>query len=340
MNLTADENRYSVSVVIPAYNIEAYLARALDSVLAQTQPPDEIIVVDDGSTDQTAAVAQRYGSQVRYIYQENAGLSAARNTGIRNATCTWIALLDGDDEWLPDKLRLQVDLLRRNPHLVWACANCYFHWVHLNKRVIMHEPDSMTSLMAGREYLDDYLIAANQDAVGNSDTMIIKRQVLIEAGLFREGLTFNEDHDMWWRIAYRRPQYGYLPQPLAIYYHNRPGSLTHCVPRNRQIDVLCELLDRHLMVAATYGRSKELRIRFAHYLTWLLPNLLEEQNNMQVLRLLHLFGYMLGRRSRIVFRLKATFPVASTSVLYVYNWLKRNIIFRRNYIRALSGSAR
>lgn len=331
MNLTADENRYSVSVVIPAYNIEAYLVRAIDSVLAQTQPPEEIIVVDDGSTDQTAAVAQRYGSQVRYIYQENAGLSAARNTGIRNANSVWIALLDGDDEWLSDKLRLQIDLLKRNPHLVWACANCYFHWVHLNERVMMHEPDSFKSLLAGREFLDDYLLAANQGAVGHPNTMIIKRQVLFAAGLFREGLAFHEDHDMWWRIAYRWPQFGYLPQPLAHYYHNRPGSLTHCVSRNRQIDVLCELIDRHLKLAASYGRRNELKIRLDHYLNWTLQYLLREQQNKQVLKLVHHFGFILRPSIRTAYRLRATFPDAAASVLHAYKWCKRNIIFRGNY---------
>jgi glycosyltransferase involved in cell wall biosynthesis len=329
MNFTADENPYSVSVVIPAYNVESYLARAIDSVLDQTQPPDEIIVVDDGSTDQTASIAQSYGSKIRYFHQENAGLSAARNTGIRNAACTWIALLDGDDEWLPVKLQLEIDLLKRNPQLVWACTNCYFHWVHLNKRVRMHETDSLKSQMADKEFLDDYLLAANQGAVGHPNTMIFKRQAVMEAGLFREGLAFYEDHDMWWRLAYRWPKFGYLPQPLAVYYHNRPGSLTHAIARPMLVQVLCELIDRHLKLAASYGRLQELKIRLEVFLTWILQNLLQEQQQPQVLRLINRYGFLLRTRIRTEMRLRATFPSASFLVINTYHWLKRKTRFRR-----------
>lgn len=98
----------TVSVVIPAYNAGEYLGRAIDSVLAQTQPAAEIIVVDDGSADNTADVAQGYGERIRFIQQENAGASVARNTGIEAAASEWIAFLDADDEWLPQKDRKSV----------------------------------------------------------------------------------------------------------------------------------------------------------------------------------------------------------------------------------------
>jgi glycosyltransferase involved in cell wall biosynthesis len=329
MTLTADGNCYSVSVVIPAYNIESYLARAIDSVLAQTLVPDEIIVVDDGSTDQTATAAQQYGSRIRYIYQPNAGLSAARNTGIRTATGTWIALLDGDDEWLPDKLRLQIELLQRNPELVWACANCYFHLVHLNKRVMNHVPESMQSHLAGREFLEDYLIAANYGAVGHPNTMIFKRQILFEAGLFREGLAFHEDHDMWWRIAYRWPRIGYLPQPLAIYYHNRPGSLTNKILRTQQMEVLYELLDRHLRMAEHYGRLSALRTRLGCYLAWISDKLFEEKQYKHILKILHRYGYTFSRRNRTEICLRATFPHAASWFQNTYTWLRRNVFGKR-----------
>ena len=89
-----DNQTFAISVVIPAYNISKLVARAIDSVLAQTHQPDEIIVVDDGSTDDTADIIKSYGSKVIYIYQENLGLAGARNTGIKNATCEWVAFLD------------------------------------------------------------------------------------------------------------------------------------------------------------------------------------------------------------------------------------------------------
>ena len=107
-----------VSVVIPAYNCERYLGRAIRSVLAQTYPRIECIVVDDGSTDGTAEVIDRFGSAVRAIRQENGGAAAARNAGIRTATGRYIAFLDADDYWLRNKLELQIHILEKNPDLV------------------------------------------------------------------------------------------------------------------------------------------------------------------------------------------------------------------------------
>ena len=101
------ENPFSVSVIIPAYNAEPYIVRCIRSVLMQSFPVHEIIVVDDGSADLTARLAEHYGSPVRVIRQENAGVSAARNTGIHAASGNWIAFLDADDQWLPDRLKNQ-----------------------------------------------------------------------------------------------------------------------------------------------------------------------------------------------------------------------------------------
>ena len=124
---TAREGKksYTISAVIPAYNAEKYIARTLESVLSQTRPADEIIVVDDGSTDGTCEVVKSFGEKVRYIHQENAGVSAARNTGIENARCELIAFLDADDEWLAEYLQIQMQLFDKNPDLAWATANYY-----------------------------------------------------------------------------------------------------------------------------------------------------------------------------------------------------------------------
>ncbi|MHC5141971.1 MAG: glycosyltransferase family 2 protein, partial [Planctomycetota bacterium] len=112
-----------ISVVIPAYNAEKHIARAIESVLAQTRPADEVIVIDDGSSDATAEVVRSFGDKVIFIQQENAGASVARNAGIEAATSDWIAFLDADDEWLPNKLQLQVEHFKRNPDLLWATGN-------------------------------------------------------------------------------------------------------------------------------------------------------------------------------------------------------------------------
>ena len=114
-----------ITVVIPAHNAGEHLGRALESVLAQTRPADEILVVDDGSTDNTAEVARSYGSAVTYLYQDQRGAGAARNRGIEAATGDWVAFLDADDEWLPEKLAVQCEHLARHKEVVWTCGNFY-----------------------------------------------------------------------------------------------------------------------------------------------------------------------------------------------------------------------
>jgi glycosyltransferase involved in cell wall biosynthesis len=104
-----------VSVIIPAYNREAYLAEAIRSVLEQTRRPEEIIVVDDGSTDRTGEEARSFGERIRYVFQENRGISSARNTGVEASRALFLAFLDSDDLWLPQKLEWQMDHLVRHP---------------------------------------------------------------------------------------------------------------------------------------------------------------------------------------------------------------------------------
>src|SRR5258706_1971108 len=112
-----------ISAVIPTYNRSQVLKRAIESVIAQTRPVDEIVVVDDGSTDETASTVAAFGDQVRYIHQHNQGISGARNTAIRAASGDWIALLDDDDEWLPEKVRKQEEAIASCPDAVLVYSN-------------------------------------------------------------------------------------------------------------------------------------------------------------------------------------------------------------------------
>lgn len=113
----------SVSVIIPTYNRSGLIGRALNSVLAATVPGDEILVIDDGSTDGTAAVVRSFGDAVRYVRIENSGVGAARNLGFRLSTCPLVTFLDSDDEWLPDKLELQRKVMTKFPELVFCFGN-------------------------------------------------------------------------------------------------------------------------------------------------------------------------------------------------------------------------
>ena len=109
-----------VSVIIPTYNREEYVVKAIDSVLGQKFDDYEFIVVDDGSTDNTKEIVNKYGDMIRYIYQHNSGVSAARNTGIKLAKGEWVAFLDSDDEWRPDYLLTQIEYGRAES-LAFVC---------------------------------------------------------------------------------------------------------------------------------------------------------------------------------------------------------------------------
>lgn len=123
----------SVTVVIPTYNRRSLLCRALDSVLNQTASPSEVIVVDDGSSDGTRDLIQKTYSSVSLIEQENQGVSQARNRGIKEASGEWIAFLDSDDEWLPQKLEIAFEALNQNPDYL-ICHSGEI-WIRKGKRV-------------------------------------------------------------------------------------------------------------------------------------------------------------------------------------------------------------
>jgi glycosyltransferase involved in cell wall biosynthesis len=116
-------SKYLISCIVPVYNGEQYLAEALDSILAQTYRPLEIVVVDDGSTDGTATVVSSYGSQIQYVKQGNAGPATARNRGLNIARGDYVAFLDADDLWCPQKMERQMARFHDRPDLD-ICAGC------------------------------------------------------------------------------------------------------------------------------------------------------------------------------------------------------------------------
>jgi len=185
----------SVSVVIPTYNRLHTLDRCLRSVLDQWHPVDEIIVVDDGSTDGSADWIRDQHADVQLIQQANRGVSAARNAGIRAAKSEWIALLDSDDEWLPKKLEKQLSALAQSP------ANRLCHteenWVYQGKPKVMPA--------AYRKYGGWIFEHCLPRCAISPSTVLIHREFLDEVGLFDESLPACEDYDLWLRICSRYP---------------------------------------------------------------------------------------------------------------------------------------
>ena len=208
-----------ISVVIPVYNRELTVKRAIDSVLAQELHPDEIIVVDDGSTDPTPEILKSYDHKIQIVRQENKGVSAARNRGVETASGKWIAFLDSDDEWTPDKLQKQLACYRLHPNM--RILQTEERWIRNNMRV---NPGKKYSKKSGNIFKN-----CLKTCIVGPSTVMCERSLLMEMGGFDEKLPVCEDYDLWIRIAakYAIPL---LPEALTIKYGGHPDQLSLSTP--------------------------------------------------------------------------------------------------------------
>lgn len=189
----------SIAVVIPTYNRAGLVTRAIETVFAQSVPAQEIIVVDDGSKDNTREVLAGVGTRIRPIHQVNAGLSGARNTGIQAATSEWVAFLDDDDEYTPDRLAVVSESIRRHPDAI----------VHMTNIAIVSADGSQVDLyglrghQVGQHMRLERPLAWGLRGSAFAQGLVIRRDVAVAAGLFRK--TFYEDMDLFIRLAFRGP---------------------------------------------------------------------------------------------------------------------------------------
>ena len=205
-----------VSVVIPTYNRAQLVTRAIDSVLQQTFDDFELIVVDDGSPDETADIVRRYqDSRIRLLrLVRNQGVSRARNAGISNARGEWVAFLDCDDEWLPEKLERQmarVDLDADEQTIVVYCRN--YRQFGPQKR----KPGRRKELPEGDVF--DSLLREGTTLIPS--VYVVKRSALIEVGGFDERLATSEDHDCWLRLAQRSHRFVAVQERLVVKHNER-----------------------------------------------------------------------------------------------------------------------
>ncbi|MDE2181834.1 MAG: glycosyltransferase family 2 protein [Alphaproteobacteria bacterium] len=228
----------SVSVVIPAHNAADTLGRALESVFAQTRPPQEVIVVDDGSTDATGDVARSYAARGVNILARpvREGAAAARNAGVRAATGDWVAFLDADDEWLPSKLERQMAAIDRQPEAIFAF--CASHEIAPDGR-LLGDTYGGRPVTAGRD-MWKALLASNFVA---TPTVLARRSVLAALGGFDESLKVAEDQDMWIRLALAGASV-YVPESLVA-VHVRPRSLSSWTLADQRMFTL-PMIERHL----------------------------------------------------------------------------------------------
>jgi glycosyltransferase involved in cell wall biosynthesis len=198
-----------VSVIVPSYNSAAFVCDAVQSALAQTYPHVEVIVVDDGSTDNTREVLAPYAERITYVFQKNKGLPGARNTGIERARGAMLAFLDADDQWTDTKLAEQVPVLLSDPEIGLVHTDLQFFDAATGRRY--YEPRRRERL-TGRCYAQ--LLMGNQVT---PSTVLARTEAVIAVGCFDETLTSGcEDWDLWLRLA-RHHSFGYLPAQSTIY---------------------------------------------------------------------------------------------------------------------------
>lgn len=248
-----------VSVIIPTFNRSKWVSEAVDSVLHQTLKPREIIVVDDGSTDDTADVLDGYGDAIRVLrLKENRGVSAARNRGIEAACCRYVAFLDSDDLWLPRKLEDQINHVRKHPEI--RIHQTDEIWIRNGVRV---NPGRRHRKPEGWIFEPSlHLCLISPSAV------LIERRLFDEVGLFDERYPACEDYDLWLRITCRYPV-GLLPKALIVKRGDHPDQLSRLPVLDKyRIESIRNLLQSGLLTDVQYQAAVDvLRQKCAIYAT-------------------------------------------------------------------------
>lgn len=234
-----------VSVIMPAYNVEQYVIEAIQSVLDQDYESVEILLIDDGSQDNTVELVRRSAPQVKIIQQANAGVAAARNTGLRHANGDFICFLDADDGWFPNKLTAQINYLQRNPN-VGLVFHKWFVW----------KPDATGLYVKPKELpiptLGEIDISRSGwiypqlllDCIVHTSTVMMRRAVAETIGFFDTTLMSGEDYNYWLRVS----RHYEIHKLTGVYsfYRIVAGSLTNNIPRldNYGYRVIKEAIDQ------------------------------------------------------------------------------------------------
>ena len=242
-----------VDVIVPCYNVEHCVRRALDSVLRQTHQDFSIYAVDDGCTDNTVQVLKTYTPRCVLISQARAGPAAARNRAIRESDSPFVAFIDADDEWLPDKLERQLALLRQNESLGMVCSHCLISETGSDKdrhMVVDNVPHN------GR--LFKHLV---RNCFVFTPSVVVRRRCLQEIGLFHEELPVSEDFNLWLRIA-ARWDIATVPEVCAI-VNKRPGSLSLTISSEERLRSGVAALEHVRSSCSTLSRVEQQALRLA-----------------------------------------------------------------------------
>ena len=224
----------NVSVIIPTYNRASFLPNAITSILHQTYEDYEVIVIDDGSTDETPRVLKQFEGKIKVLFQKNRGASAARNLGIQEADGNYISFLDSDDQWTRKKLQIQMQRIQEDPDI----KICYTDEIWIRNGVRVNQKKRH------RKYDGWFIDKMLPLCLISPSSVLIHREIFDTVGMFDEGLPVCEDYDLWLRINVRYP-ITFIPEPLIIKFGGHEDQLSRqygAIDRFR-VQALEKLLD-------------------------------------------------------------------------------------------------
>lgn len=213
-----------ISCIIPTWNSSSYINKTIGSVIGQTYPNQEIIVVDDGSSDNTVEIVKDSYPSAHVYCKENGGVSSARNLGITKSKGEWLAFLDGDDTWLPDKNMIQLNFALENQCSI-VYSNGYYSRNHKASSLIERGERARKNVVVDG-IVTKIFNKSVRSTISFPSTLLVHRRMFEKYGLFDESLRFSEDYEIFLRWFVRNERIGYLSEPLFNYEISNPGSVS------------------------------------------------------------------------------------------------------------------
>lgn len=288
-------NKPLVSIIMPAYNAEKTIKESIESVLTQTYQNWELLIVNDGSKDNTSSVVSSYDDvRIKLIEQVNGGVANARNNGLQKAQGEYIAFLDSDDLWTIDKLEKQINYFQENIEvgLVYTDRKCFFE--NVDKAFDCEYKESI-------DIDDNYLRLLIYDYIATL-TVMIKREVIVNVGLFDKELFGTEDWDLWIRIA-KKYKIGHLKERLA-YYREHDGGISKNFDRHSVEER--KVIEKHVL-----NNSIEKKVINLSLWVWYKKSLIHSLKQLKIINALNFFVKMFLLR-----------PFSIQNIFFIFQYIR------------------